>query len=76
MKRLDVFWEGVHDSTGYMFSFAKGLSCAVKNSPRAEFVEDIVATSGFAFRMWAVIGDTKTLKKKSAFKLLQTSENP
>lgn len=52
MKRLDVSWEGVHDSTGYLFSFAKALSCAVKNSPWAEFSEDIVATSGFAFRMW------------------------
>ncbi|MCL2014061.1 MAG: hypothetical protein FWG69_03640, partial [Oscillospiraceae bacterium] len=28
------------------------LSCAVKNSPWAEYAEDIVATSGFAFRMW------------------------
>lgn len=26
--------------------------CAVKNSPWAESAEDIVATSGFAFRMW------------------------
>ena len=52
MKKLNITWEGVHDSTGYLFSFAKSLSCAVKNSPWAEYAEDIVATSGFAFRMW------------------------
>lgn len=52
MKKLNVTWEGVCDSTGYLFSFAKSLSCAVKNSPFAELAEDIVASSGFAFRMW------------------------
>ena len=52
MKKLDVTWNDVHDSTGYLFSFAKSLSCAVKNSPYSELSEDIVATSGFAFRMW------------------------
>ena len=52
MKKLNITWDGVHDSTGYLFSFAKSLSCAVKNSPWAECAEDIIATSGFAFRMW------------------------
>jgi len=52
VKRLNITWDVVHDSTGYMFSLAKSLSCAVKNSPWAEYSEDIVATSGFAFRMW------------------------
>lgn len=52
MKKLSVTWDGVHDSTGYLFSFAKSLSCAVRNSPWPEAAEDIVATSGFAFRMW------------------------
>lgn len=52
MKKLNVTWDGVFDSTGYLFSFAKSLSCAVKNSPFAELAEDIVASSGFAFRMW------------------------
>lgn len=52
MKKLNVSWDGVTDTTGYLFSFAKALSCAVKNSPYAELAEDIVATSGFAFRMW------------------------
>lgn len=52
MKKLNITWEGVNDTTGYLFSFAKALSCAVKNSPYSELSEDIVATSGFAFRMW------------------------
>ncbi len=52
MKKLKITWKGVTDSTGYLFSFAKSLSCAVKNSPWQEYSEDIVATSGFAFRMW------------------------
>lgn len=52
MKKLNVTWDDIHDSTGYLFSFAKALCCAVKNSPWAEFAEDIIATSAFAFRMW------------------------
>ena len=52
MKKLNVTWDGVHDSTGYLFSLAKSLSAAVKNSPYADIAEDIIATSGFAFRMW------------------------
>lgn len=52
MKILNVTWDGIQDPTGYLFSFAKSLSCAVKHSPWPEYAEDIVATSGFAFRMW------------------------
>lgn len=52
MKKLNVTWDGVYDPTGYMFSFAKSLCCAAKNSPFSEAAEDIVASSGFAFRMW------------------------
>jgi hypothetical protein len=52
MKKLDITWDKVHDSTGYLFSLAKSISCAVKNSPWPEYAEDIIATSGFAFRMW------------------------
>ena len=52
MKKLRVSWEGVHDSTGYLFSFAKSLSAAVKHSPYSDLAEDVVAASGFAFRMW------------------------
>ncbi len=51
-KQLNISWDGVCDSTGYLFSFAKSLSAAVRNSPYSEKSEDIVATSGFAFRMW------------------------
>lgn len=52
MKKLDITWNGIQDATGYLFSFAKSLACAVKNSPFPELAEDIVASSGFAFRMW------------------------
>ncbi len=52
MKKLNITWEGVNDTTGYLFSFAKALAVTVKNSPYSELYEDIVATSGFAFRMW------------------------
>jgi hypothetical protein len=52
MKNLQITWDGVADPTGFLFSFAKSLSCAVRNSPWADYAEDIVATSGFAFRMW------------------------
>lgn len=52
MKKLSITWEGIYDSTGYLFSFAKALCCAVKNSPCPEMAEEIVASSGFAFRMW------------------------
>lgn len=52
MKELNITWEGVHDDTGFLFSFAKSLSCAVKKSPWPEYADDIIATSGFAFRMW------------------------
>lgn len=52
MEKLNISWNGIHDSTGYLFSFAKALSCAVRNSPWAYYAEDIIATSGFAFRMW------------------------
>ena len=52
MKLLPITWDGVHDGSGYLFSLAKSLSCAVRNSPYADVADDIVATSGFAFRMW------------------------
>ncbi len=32
MKELNITWEGVHDDTGFLFSFAKSLSCAVKKA--------------------------------------------
>ncbi|MHB1153916.1 MAG: hypothetical protein ACYCWE_04125 [Eubacteriales bacterium] len=51
MKKLNLSWDNVHDDTGYLFSFAKCLSCALKNSRFSDFAEDIIATSGFSFRM-------------------------
>ncbi len=52
MKKLDITWEEIEDPTGYLFSFAKSLAAVVKNSPYTDLFEDIIATSGFAFRMW------------------------
>lgn len=52
MKKLNITWNDTYDSTGYLFSFAKALSAVVKHSPYSELEEDIVASSGFAFRMW------------------------
>lgn len=52
MKKLNITWEGVTDTTGYLFSFAKCIMTALKNSPYSELAEDIIAASGFAFRMW------------------------
>lgn len=52
MKKLNVDWSGIEDRTGFLFSFAKSLAAAVKNSPYSDLFEDIIATSGFAFRMW------------------------
>lgn len=53
MRSLDITWEhGVKDTTGLLFSYAKALGTSVKNSPYSEIAEDVIATSGFAFRMW------------------------
>lgn len=52
MKRLHVSLEGTTDSTGYLFSLAKCLSAALRCSVYAERADDIIASSGFAFRMW------------------------
>lgn len=52
MKNLNVTFAGTTDTTGYLFSFAKCLSAALRCSRFADFADDIVAASGFAFRMW------------------------
>lgn len=52
MKRLHVTFEGTADVTGYLFSLAKCLSAAMRCSVYAEKADDIIASSGFAFRMW------------------------
>ncbi|MCH5265037.1 MAG: hypothetical protein J1F02_04005 [Lachnospiraceae bacterium] len=53
MKKLDTNFEGITDTTGYLFSFAKCLSAALNCGGFQAYTEEIVASSGFAFRMWA-----------------------
>ena len=53
MKKLNVSFDGTADPTGYLFSLVKCLSAALRCGGYAEFADDIVAASGFAFRMWA-----------------------
>lgn len=58
MKNLNFTWEdGIEDTTDYLFSLAKALGMSVKLSPYAEIAEDMIATSGFAFRMWVAEND-------------------
>lgn len=53
MKNLQVSFEGIKDTTGYLFSFMKCVAAVCRCSGYAAYAEDIIATSGFAFRMWA-----------------------
>lgn len=53
MKNLQVSFEGTKDTTGYLFSMMKCLSAVCRCSEYKEYADDIIATSGFAFRMWA-----------------------
>lgn len=52
MKKLQMSGGMPYDSTGYLFSFAKSLAAALKSSEYADYADDIIASSGFAFRMW------------------------
>lgn len=52
MKNLPVSFTGTTDKTGYLFSFAKCLSAALRCSRYADYADDCIAASGFAFRMW------------------------
>ncbi len=52
MKKLNVTFKGTTDQTGYLFSLAKCLSAALRCSDLSNMADDIIATSGFAFRMW------------------------
>lgn len=53
LNKINITWkDGIVDTTGYLFSLAKAIGTAVKNSPYKEYAEDIVATSGLAFCMW------------------------
>lgn len=58
MKNLDITFDGITDTTGYLFSLAKCFAAVVKDSEYKDYAEDIIAASGFAFRMWA---DSKEL---------------
>lgn len=53
MKKLNVTFDGVTDTTGYLFSFAKCLSAALRCGGYTDLADDVIAASGFAFRMWA-----------------------
>ena len=52
MRKLNVTFDGITDTTGYLFSLAKCFAAVLKNSEYEEYAEDIIAASGFAFRMW------------------------
>lgn len=52
MKKLNVTFRGTEDATRYLFSFAKCLSAALRSGGYEEYADDIIASSGFAFRMW------------------------
>ena len=52
MQKLDINFEQTTDTTGYLFSLAKCLSAVLKHSEYKDFADDIIASSGFAFRMW------------------------
>ncbi len=52
MPKLPITITGVPDTTGYLFSFAKSLYAALSASPWHTKATDIIATSGFAFRLW------------------------
>lgn len=53
MKKLNVTFAHTKDTTGYLFSLTKCLSAALACGGYEDYAEDIVASSGFAFRMWA-----------------------
>lgn len=52
MKKLHVTFDNTTDTTGYLFSLAKCLSASLRCSKYSEYADDIIASSGFAFRMW------------------------
>lgn len=52
MKNITASFEGVFDNTGYLFSFVKALCAVLQSSPYAARTDDVIAASGFAFRMW------------------------
>ena len=53
MKKVNVSFEGVKDTTGYLFTLTKCLSAVLRSGGYEEYAEDVIAASGFAFRTWA-----------------------
>lgn len=53
MKKLNVSFQGITDTTGYLFSLVKCFAATVQHSTYKEYAKDSIAASGFAFRMWA-----------------------
>lgn len=53
MKQLTVTFDNIPDPTGYLFSLPKSFAAALTASSYKSYAEDIIAASGFAFRMWA-----------------------
>lgn len=53
MKQLTVTFDNITDTTGYLFSLTKSFAAALTTSPYKAYADDIIAASGFAFRMWA-----------------------
>ena len=52
MKKISVSFNEITDTSGYLFSLAKCFAALLKSSEYAPYAEDIIAASGFAFRMW------------------------
>lgn len=46
MTKLQVSFDGITDTTGYLFSLAKCFSAALKHSKYETYAEDIIAASG------------------------------
>lgn len=51
MKTCRASFDGTFDPTGYLFSFVKSLCAMLRSGPYAERADDVIAASGFAFRM-------------------------
>ncbi len=51
-EKIHVNFQNTEDPTGYLFSLIKCLSAALRCSIYRAYADDVVASSGFAFRMW------------------------
>lgn len=64
MKKINVSFDGTTDTTGYLFSLMKSLSASLRCSKYHDWADDIVASSGFAFRMWVDSNQTMSQRNK------------